>query len=101
MQLPFTIRAVFTDITDILPTSKSSPHSHTKSHVHLYNFLSIYILFQNFPDLKNFPLILAQNIMFFPDFPDWKKFSKFSVFPDFPDRWEPCFDPICGEVVDL
>ena len=79
MQLPLTIGVMFTCITDTLATSKTSPHSHTKSHVHFYNFLSIYILFQNFLDLKFFPLILVQNTTFFPDFPDWKKLSKFSL----------------------
>ena len=35
-----------------------------------------------------FPLILAENPLFFPDFPDWKVFK---IFPDFPDQWEPCW----------
>ena len=38
--------------------------------------LSIYTQFENFPNMKIFPLILAEN----PIFPDWKKFSKFSLF---------------------
>ena len=43
---------------------------------------------KKYPDLKFFPLILAENPLYFPDFPDWKKSSKFSF--NFPDRWEPC-----------
>ena len=34
---------------------------------------------KKFPDLKFFPLILAEKPLFFPDFPDWKKSSKFSL----------------------
>ena len=34
---------------------------------------------ENFPDLKTFSLILAENPRFSPDFHDWKKFSKFSL----------------------
>ena len=34
---------------------------------------------KKFPDLKYFPLILAENPIFYPDFPDWKKSSKFSL----------------------
>ena len=34
---------------------------------------------KKFLDLKFFPLILAENPLFFPDFPDWKKSSKFSL----------------------
>ena len=30
-------------------------------------------------DFKFFPLILAENPMFFPDFTDWKKSSKSSL----------------------
>ena len=34
---------------------------------------------KKFSDLKYFPLILAENPIFYPDFPDWKKSSKFSL----------------------
>ena len=37
------------------------------------------MVWKKFPDLKFFPLILAENPLFFPDFPDWKKSSKISL----------------------
>ena len=44
---------------------------------------------KKFPDLKFFPLILAEKPVF-PWFP-WLEivFKIFPEFPDFPDRWEP------------
>ena len=52
---------------------KTCPHSHTKSHVHFYYFLSIYPLLEISPDFGwNTPPPP-------PIFADWNKFSKFSL----------------------
>ena len=85
MWLPFKIGVVFTEtpiITDILPKSKTSLHSHTKSHVHFYYFLSIYPLLEISLIWNVFPYF-GWKCLFSPDFPDW------NVFKTFPDRWEP------------
>ena len=56
-------------ITDTLPKSKTSPHSHTKSHVHFY-LLSIYLsTIGKFLLIWHFFLILVENPLFFPWFP--------------------------------
>ena len=37
------------------------------------------MVWEKFPDLKFFSLILAEKTLFFPDFPDWKKSSEISL----------------------
>ena len=65
-------------ITDTLPTGKTSPHNHTKSHVHFYYFLSIYPLLENFLNLKIFPPDFGWKTHVFPN---WKSFQNFPWFP--------------------
>ena len=52
------VASTYQFITDTLPKSETSPHSHIKSHVHFFYFLSIYPLLENFPN----------QFEFFPDF---------------------------------
>ena len=65
---PLTIGVVFTEkhhfITYTLPKSKTSPNSHTKSHVYFYYFVSIYLLLENLPDLHIFSLDLDETSIF-------------------------------------